>query len=151
MMLSIQGVPTMTLLMNEALRFAEEETSLTATALGMTPLQNLCHIVIPAARPWLISAAVIGFGRALGDTLLPTMLAGNAVQFALSPLDSMRTLTAHIGLVLSSDIGGGEHRSLLLSGGLLLAGSVTVSLLARRASRVRGKGRKMKGRNDGAA
>ncbi|MDR1649370.1 MAG: hypothetical protein LBR71_03840, partial [Synergistaceae bacterium] len=46
------------------------------------------------------------------------MLAGNAVQFALSPLDSMRTLTAHIGLVLSSDIGGGEHQSLLLAGGI---------------------------------
>jgi phosphate transport system permease protein len=136
-MLSIQGVPTMTLLMNEALRAVEEETLVTSAALGMTRLQNLSCIVIPAARPWLISAAVLGFGRALGDTLLPTMLAGNAVQFALSPLDSMRTLTAHIGLVLSSDIGGGEHRSLLLAGGLLLIGSVLVSLLARRLSFVR--------------
>jgi phosphate transport system permease protein len=132
--LSIQGIPTMALLMNEALCSVEAETSLTAAALGMTQLQNLSRIVIPAACPWLISAAVLGFGRALGDTLLPTMLAGNAVQFALSPLDSMRTLTAHIGLVLSSDIGGGEHQSLLLSGGLLLAGSVLVILLARRLS-----------------
>ena len=82
--------------------------------------------------PWnLLTAAVLGFGRALGDTLLPTMLAGNAVQFARSPLDSMRSLTAHIGLVLSSDMGGGEHLSLLLAGGLLLIGSVCVSLLAR--------------------
>jgi phosphate transport system permease protein len=140
-MLSIQGVPTMALLMNEALRSAEEETFPASAALGITPLQNLCHIVIPAARPWLVSAAVLGFGRALGDTLLPTMLAGNAVQFALSPLDSMRTLTAHIGLVLSSDIGGGEHQSLLLAGGLLLLGSVTVSLLARRFSFAGTKGR----------
>jgi phosphate transport system permease protein len=129
----------------------EEETALTAAALGMTPLQNLSRIVIPASRPWLLSAAVIGFGRALGDTLLPTMLAGNAVQFALSPLDSMRTLTAHIGLVLSSDIGGGEHRSLLLAGGLLLAGSVAVRLLAHSVSSARTKGYEMKGRGDEVA
>jgi phosphate transport system permease protein len=138
-MLSIQGVPAMALLMNEALRSVEEETVITSVALGMTRLQNLSRIVIPAARPWLISAAVLGFGRALGDTLLSTMLAGNAVQFALSPLDSMRTLTAHIGLVLSSDIGGGEHQSLLLAGGLLLISSLLVSLFARRLSFTRTK------------
>jgi phosphate transport system permease protein len=133
-MLAVQGVPTMTLIMNEAMRSVEEETFLTAAALGMTPLQNLSRVVIPTSRSGLISAGMLGFGRALGDTLLPTMLAGNAVQFARSPLDSMRTLTAHIGLVLSSDMGGGENLSLLLAGGLLLLGRVAVSLLARRLS-----------------
>jgi len=131
-MLSIQGVPTMTLVMDEAVRAVSAETSLTSAALGITPLQNLSRVVLPTARPWLLSAAVLGFGRALGDTLLPTMLAGNAVQFAASPLDSMRTLTAHIGLVLSSDIGGGENLSLLVAGGLLLLGSIMASLFARR-------------------
>lgn len=128
--LTFQGVPTMTLVMDEALRAVNAETALTAAALGLTPSQNLSRIVIPASRPWLVSAAVLGLGRALGDTLLPTMLAGNAVRFASSPLDSMRTLTAHIGLVLSSNIGGGETLSLLLAGGLLLLGSVAATLLA---------------------
>ena len=138
-MLALQGVPTMTLVMVGAMRALSAETALTASALGMTPLQHLAHVTIPASRRHLVAAAVLGFGRTLGDTLLPTMLAGNAVQFARSPLDSLRSLTAHIGLVLSSDIGGGEHLSLLLAGGLLLIGSVCVSLLARnlirRASR----------------
>ena len=57
----------------------------------------------------MLSAAVIGLGRAVGDALLPAMLAGNAIRFAKTPLDSLRTLTSHISLVLSSDIGGGEH------------------------------------------
>lgn len=130
-MLALQGVPTMTLVMDGAMRSRSAETALTASALGMTPLQHLARVAIPGARRALLTAAVLGFGRALGDTLLPTMLAGNAVQFARSPLDSMRSLTAHIGLVLSSDMGGGEHLSLLLAGGLLLIGSVCVSLLAR--------------------
>lgn len=130
-MLALQGVPSMTLIMDGALRSRSAETALTAAALGMTPLQHLARVTLPASRRHLLAAAVLGFGRALGDTLLPTMLAGNAIQFARSPLDSLRTLTAHIGLVLSSDIGGGEHLSLLLAGGLLLTGSVAVSLLAR--------------------
>lgn len=47
----------------------------------------------------------------------------------------MRTLTAHIALVLSSDIGGGEHLSLLLAGALLLLACAAFSLVARRLSR----------------
>lgn len=134
LMLALQGVPTMTLVMDEALRAVNAETSLTSAALGLTPAQHLGRVVIPASRPWLASAAVLGFGRALGDTLLPTMLAGNAVQFASFPTDSMRTLTAHIGLVLSSDIGGGENLSLLLSGGLLLLAGAAATLFAYRVS-----------------
>ena len=97
-MLALQGVPTMTLVMDGAMRSRSAETALTASALGMTPLQHLARVAIPGSRRALLTAAVLGFGRALGDTLLPTMLAGNAVQFARSPLDSMRSLTAHIGL-----------------------------------------------------
>ncbi len=107
-MLALQGVPTMTLVMDGAMRSRSAETALTASALGMTPLQHLARVAIPGSRRALLTAAVLGFGRALGDTLLPTMLAGNAVQFARSPLDSMRSLTAHIGLVLSSDMGAGS-------------------------------------------
>lgn len=130
-MLALQGVPTMTLVMDEALRSVSEQTSLTAAALGMTPLQNLSRVVIPASAPWLVSAAMLGFGRALGDTLLPLMLAGNAAQFASSPLDSLRPMTAHIGLALSSDVGGGENRSLLTAGGFLLLGSAGAAMAAR--------------------
>ena len=133
-MLALQGIPTMTFIMNEAFDSIRRETRLTAAALGMTPVQNLTRVIFPQTRPWLVSAAALGFGRALGDTMLPVMLAGNATQFASSPLDSLRTLTAHISLVLSSDIGGGEHLSLLLAGGMLLTGSTIASLIARRFS-----------------
>ncbi|MBR1672199.1 MAG: ABC transporter permease subunit [Fretibacterium sp.] len=153
LLVALQGVPTMTFIMDGAVRSLAAETRLTATALGMSPLQHLSRVVLPlagkgaaplagkgavplagkgaaplASRP-LLSAAVLGLGRAVGDALLPTMLAGNAIRFAHSPLDSMRTLTAHISLVLSSDIGGGEHLSLLLAGALLLAFCAAFSLL----------------------
>lgn len=129
--LALQGVPTMTLVMDGAMASLEKETGITSAALGFTPLQHLVWVVLPSMKPWLFSAAVLGFGRAMGDTLIPTMLAGNAPQFPASPLDSVRTLTAHISLVLSSDMGGGEHLSLMLSGGILLTISLLVSLTVR--------------------
>ena len=139
LLLALQGVPTMTFVMDGAVRSLAAETRLTATALGLSPVQHLSRVVLPLASRSLLSAAVLGLGRAVGDALLPTMLAGNAIRFAHSPLDSMRTLTAHISLVLSSDIGGGEHLSLLLAGALLLTFCAVFSLLARRLSqRARG-------------
>ena len=65
-MLALQGVPTMTLVMDGAMRSRSAETALTASALGMTPLQHLARVAIPGARRALLTAAVLGFGRALG-------------------------------------------------------------------------------------
>ena len=135
LILALQGVPTMTFIMDGAVRSLAAESRLTAAALGMTPLQHLSRVVLPLASRSLLSAAILGLGRAAGDALIPVMLAGNAIRFASSPLDSMRTLTAHISLVLSSDIGGGEHLSLLLAGALLLSFCALVSLAARRLIR----------------
>ena len=138
LILALQGVPTMTFVMDGAVRSIAAETRITAAALGMTPIQHLSRIVLPIASKSMLSAAVLGLGRAVGDALIPTMLAGNAIRFASSPIDSMRTLTAHISLVLSSDIGGGEHLSLLLAGALLLTFCAVFSLLARRLVRRNG-------------
>ena len=131
LILSLLILPTIVLSMNGAVASIERATYLTAMSLGLTPAQNLAHIVLPASSRWLWASAVLGFGRAAGDTLVPTMLAGNAVQYATSPLDAMRTLTAHIGLVLSADVGGTAYRSLFVAGGILLGVSVSANIVFR--------------------
>lgn len=129
--LSLLILPTMVLAMDSAFRSVKAETGMTAAALGFTEEQNLALVVLPASKKWIVSSALLGFGRASGDTLIPTMLAGNAVQYAKSPLAAMRTLTAHIGLVLSSDVGGTAYYSLFVAGGLLLFVSVTANIIFR--------------------
>jgi len=119
------------LAMDSAFRTIESETEITSAALGLTKEQNLALVVLPTSKKWILSSALLGFGRASGDTLIPTMLAGNAVQYAISPLDAMRTLTAHIGLVLSSDVGGTAYYSLFVAGGILLFVSVTANIIFR--------------------
>ena len=138
LILALQGVPTMTFIMHGAMSSISSQTRLTSTALGLTPLQHLSRVVLPLSTKSMTAAAILGLGRATGDALIPVMLAGNAIRFAHSPLDSMRTLTAHISLVLSSDIGGGEHLSLLLAGALLLTFCAVISLISRRLQARRG-------------
>jgi phosphate transport system permease protein len=133
--LSLQILPAMTLVLDDALKTEIERTALTCAALGLTGPQSLAWIVLPAAKKALGSAAMLGFGRAAGDTLIPVMLAGNAVQYARSPADAMRTLTAHISLVTSSEVTGQAYNSLYIAGGILLAFSAAASLIIRRLKR----------------
>lgn len=131
LVLSLLIMPTMVLSMDSAFRTIGSETYMTSAALGLTPEQNVAMVVLPASGKWIWSSALLGFGRAAGDTLIPTMLAGNAVQYADTPLDAMRTLTAHIGLVLSSDVGGTAYLSLFVAGGILLFVSIAANIMFR--------------------
>ncbi len=131
LVLSLLITPTMAIAMEGAAAQTAAETSLTAAALGLSKAENFVWVVLPASQKWLRGAALLGFGRAAGDTMIPTMLAGNAVQYPGSPIESFRTLTAHIGLALSSDVGGTAYYSLFVAGGILLALSAGANLLLR--------------------
>lgn len=98
-------------------------------ALGFSDVQIVCHLVFPHCTKGMSAAALLGFNRAIGDTLLPLMLAGNAPQLTGNALDSIRTLTAHIGLVISTESGSAAYNSLFAAGLLLLLISVSITLL----------------------
>ena len=131
LILALLITPTMVLVMDGAVEQAVRESGLTAASLGFSRAEHLVFVVLPSCREWLWGAALLGFGRAAGDTMIPTMLAGNAVQYPTSPLNAIRTLTAHIGLVLSSDVGGTAYYSLFAAGGVLLALSAGANLIFR--------------------
>lgn len=142
LMLALLILPTMVLVMEAGLRPRLESLHLRAAALGLTRLQTLAFLGLPAARRSLVSAAVLGFGRAAGDTLIPLMLAGNAPQLPVSLDESLRTLTAHMALVTANEVGGATYNSLFVAGALLLAVNASVSLLARRLCRAEASGKR---------
>ncbi len=131
LVLSLLITPTMVLTMEGAVAQMALESRLAAESLGLSRAEHLVYVVLPASREWLWGAALLGFGRAAGDTMIPTMLAGNAVQYPASPFEAIRALTAHIGLVLSSDVGGTAYYSLFVAGGILLALSTGANILFR--------------------
>lgn len=130
--LAVLTLPTIVLLLDSQFQRVHSEIRLTAAALGFTRVQEMLQLTLPLSSRGLALAAILGFGRALGDTLVPLMLAGNAPQLPGSLLDPLRTLTAHIALVVATDSQSAAYNSLFACGLILFLVTVLVNLGVRR-------------------
>lgn len=126
--LSVLVLPTIVLVLDNQFRLISEDIRLSAMALGFTPTQQLLRLTLPLSTRGLLMAATLGFGRAIGDTLIPLMLAGNAPQLPVSLLDSIRTLTSHIALVVATDSQSEAYSSLFACGLILFIVSLLVNI-----------------------
>jgi phosphate transport system permease protein len=111
-------------------------------ALGATKWQTIKRVVLPYARAGIIGAIVLGFGRALGETMAVTMVIGNAPQFKMNLFSSGYTLSSVIANELAE--ASGLHRAALIELGLtlflvtLLVNAGARLLIARTAQNVHG-------------
>ena len=133
--LALLILPTLVLLIDSQFREVRAAVQLTASALGFDPAQTMASLILPLSLRGMALAAVLGFGRAIGDTLLPLMLAGNAPLLPGSPLDPLRTLTAHIALVIATDSQSSAYHSLFACGLFLFWVSLMVNLGVRYLAR----------------
>lgn len=129
--LAVLVIPTIVLLVDSRFRQVQAAIGPTAAALGFSPVQQLVRLTLPLSARGLVAAAALGFGRAIGDTLIPLMLAGNAARLPLSLLDPLRTLTSHVALVVATDSHSLVYGSLFACGVILFL----ISLLANLALR----------------
>jgi phosphate transport system permease protein len=89
-------------------------------ALGATRWQTTWRVVVPAAAPGIFAALMLGFGRAVGETMIVLLAAGNTPLVDLSPFSGMRTISACIAVEIPEAPNGGTlYRVLFLSGVLL--------------------------------
>jgi phosphate transport system permease protein len=135
--LSVLVLPTIVLILDNQFRLVQDDIQLAATALGFSPVQQLLKLTLPLSGRGLLMAAALGFGRAIGDTMIPLMLAGNATQLPHSLMDSIRTLTSHIALVVSTDSQSATYNSLFACGLILFMVSLLVNLGLRNLRSVR--------------
>ncbi len=91
-----------------------------ATALGANKWQVSLTMVFPAALPGIAAGAVLGFGRAIGETMIVLMASGNAAIISPSFLDSIRTFSATIAAELAEVVFGSGHYTVLFTLGTLL-------------------------------
>lgn len=89
-------------------------------ALGATRLQTTLRVVLPAATPAIFASFVLAFGRAIGETMILLMAAGNAAITSLDLADPLRTLAASIAAELGEVVFGSAHYSALFFMGTLL-------------------------------
>jgi phosphate transport system permease protein len=134
LMLSVLVAPTMILFFVDGLTKVPRAYGYAVTALGGTPVQRLCYVLLPQAWRSVLAGLVLGFGRAVGDTMIALMLAGNAVALPESIWDAARTLTAHIALVIAADFDSPEFRTLFICGLTLYLATTLAVIIMRRTT-----------------
>ena len=96
--LSIMILPTIVSLSQDAIDNVPFEYRQASLALGSTHFQTIYKVILPCAMPGIVVAVLLGFGRAIGETLAVLMVVGNVSQIPSSLLDPVRTLTSNIAL-----------------------------------------------------
>lgn len=118
-MLALLISPTMILFFSQSFARVPKSFIDAVDALGGMPFQKLFYVILPHAWPGIVTGVVLAFGRAMGDTLVALMLSGNSVMLPSSILDSARTLTAHIAMIIASDFDSMEFKTIFVCGGVL--------------------------------
>ncbi len=118
--LGITVIPVIFTIAEDAMSSVPRSLRDAATALGATPWQVSLTMVLPAALPGIAAGVVLGFGRAIGETMIVLMASGNAAIVSGSMTDSIRTLSATIAAELAEVVFGSGHYSVLFFIGTLL-------------------------------
>jgi len=89
-------------------------------------------VVLPAARSGILTAVILGMGRAIGETMAVIMVTGNALNLPDSLLAPIRTLTSNIALELG--YASGKHQQALFATGVILFVMIMILNLAATAT-----------------
>lgn len=115
--LAVMILPTVINISETALKQVPRHYKMSSLALGATHIQTIFKVIIPAARSGIISAIVLGVGRAIGEAMAIVLVSGNKPNVPL-PFNSVRFLTT--GIVSEMSYSQGLHRQVLFTIGLVL-------------------------------
>jgi phosphate transport system permease protein len=121
--LGYMALPTIISVAEDALDAVPKSYRDAALALGATNWQTIWRVTVPAARSGILTAMMLGVGRAIGETMAVMMVTGNAARMPLtlnSFLMPVRTMTATIAAEMGEVAQGSTHYHVLFAIGLVL-------------------------------
>ncbi len=118
--LALTIIPVIYTVSEDALTAVPRAYREASLALGATRWETAFRVVLPAAAPGVLAAVVLGFGRAIGETMIVLMASGNAAQTTWSFGDSIRTLPATVAAEMGEVVFGGGHYAVLFFIGIEL-------------------------------
>lgn len=128
--LAIMIIPTITSLTKNALEAVPSQYFEGALAMGNTKAQAVFRVVFPAARSGIISALILGIGRAVGETMAVQMVSGGSVNFPTGLFIPIRPLTVNINMEMGEVVPGSLHESALMATGFVLLVLVLIITLS---------------------
>ncbi len=124
-------IPIIFTVSEDALSNVPKSLVAASLALGATPWQTALRVVLPTASPGIFSAAMIGLGRAVGETMIVLMATGNTPLMDWNIFNGFRTLSANIAVEIpEAPAGGTLFRTLFLSALLLFLMTFAVNTVA---------------------
>jgi len=117
-LLGIMILPTIINLTENALKSVPSTYYQGAVALGVSKEIAIFKVIIPAAKQGILSAIVLGIGRAIGETMAVVMVAGNQPHLPNGVLDGVRTLTTN--MIMEMGYASGVHKEALIATGVFL-------------------------------
>jgi len=126
--LAIMVLPTIAAVSQDALRAVPFRVKQAAYGLGATQWEAILRVIVPTAATGIFGALVLGFGRALGETMALAMLVGNSNQITLSMLSPANTLAALLALNFP-EAGPREVEVLMYGALVLMAITLVVNVL----------------------
>ena len=113
-------IPNIFSIAEDAIFSVPKHLSYGSLALGATPWQTLVGVVLPTASPGIFSALMIGLGRAVGETMIVLMAAGNTPIMDANLFQGMRTLSANIAVEISEAALNSTHYRVLFLAAFVL-------------------------------
>lgn len=118
--LGVMAMPTIITVSDDAIRVVPHSYREAAYSLGASRFTTAVRIVLPAARSGILAATMLGFGRAVGETMAVLMVAGNAPLIPRSLFDPVRTITSTIAIELGETAFNTPHFFSLFALGFVL-------------------------------
>ncbi|MEK7486272.1 MAG: ABC transporter permease subunit [Planctomycetota bacterium] len=124
-------IPLIFTIAEDAISNVPKSLSAASLALGASRWQTLWRVILPTAASGIFAGLIIGFGRAIGETMIVLMATGNTPILDWSPFNGMRTLSANIAVEIpEAPVNGTLYRILFLSAVLLFLLTFILNTLA---------------------
>ena len=124
--MSFAIIPLVFTIADDALASVPEHLRSASLGVGATPWQTAVRVIVPAAASGLFSAVMIGLGRAVGETMIVLMAAGNTPLIDWNLFNGFQTLSAAIATELPEAARGSSHYRVLFLAALVLFGMTFV-------------------------
>lgn len=118
--LSFVIIPVIASLTEDALHSIPNDLRMASYGLGATKWQTISKVILPAAFSGVSASIILGFGRAIGETMIVLMAAGNAANITSNIFLSVRTMTATIAAEMGEVSQGSDHYFALFFIGIVL-------------------------------
>jgi phosphate transport system permease protein len=130
-------VPIISSISDDAMRSVPAGLREGAYALGASKMRVALRVVFPASLSGTVASIVLAFSRAVGETMIVILVAGNTPNLTLNPTEAIQAMTAYIGVTATGDIATGtiEYDTVFAVGALLFVITLVANLISIRLVR----------------